>query len=78
MSHDIAGRFLGLDDLTERFSPLGVAPGKPVGVYCGSGVTAAHTVLALRLIGVDSALYAESWSGWIADPSRPVATGPMR
>lgn len=78
MSHDIAGRFLGLDDLTERFSPLGVAPGHPVGVYCGSGVTAAHTVLALRLIGVDCALYAESWSGWIADPSRPVATGPMR
>ena len=78
MSHDIAGHFLGLDDLTERFSPLGVVPGRPVGVYCGSGITAAHTVLALRLIGVDAALYAASWSGWISDPTHPVASGPMR
>lgn len=78
MSHDIAGRFLGLDDLTERFSPLGVVPGTEVGVYCGSGVTATHTVLALRIVGVDAALYAASWSGWISDPTRPVATGPMR
>jgi thiosulfate/3-mercaptopyruvate sulfurtransferase len=78
MSHDIAGHFLGLDDLVERFSPLGVVPGTEVGVYCGSGVTAAHTVLALRLIGVDAALYAGSWSGWIVDPDRPVAVGPMR
>lgn len=78
MSHDIAGRFLGLDDLLERFSPLGVAPGARVGAYCGSGVTAAHTVLALRLVGIDAALYAGSWSDWITDPGRPVATGPMR
>jgi thiosulfate/3-mercaptopyruvate sulfurtransferase len=47
-----------------------------VGTYCGSGVVAAHEVLALELAGVLAALYVGSWSGWITDPARPVATGP--
>lgn len=47
-----------------------------VGVYCGSGVTAAHEMLALAELGVDSVLYPGSWSEWIRDPARPVATGP--
>jgi thiosulfate/3-mercaptopyruvate sulfurtransferase len=70
------GRFRPIADLLARFAPLGVHPGGTgVGVYCGSGVTAAHTVLALHEIGVDATLYPGSWSEWVADPDRPVATG---
>jgi thiosulfate/3-mercaptopyruvate sulfurtransferase len=52
-------------------------PSRRVAVYCGSGVSAAQVVLALASVGVDAALYPPSWSGWSADPSRPVAVGPQ-
>jgi len=70
------GRFRPPAELAERFAALGVDAARPVGAYCGSGVTAAHEVLALALAGVSAALYVGSWSGWIAGPGRPVATGP--
>ena len=81
------GRFLPPAELRRRFAALGVAArlataeaagaaGVAVGAYCGSGVTAAHEVLALALAGVPAALYVGSWSGWITDPARLVATGP--
>jgi len=81
------GLFRPVADLRARFSELGITmadgagtPGgslQPVGVYCGSGVTAAHEILALELAGVPAALYVGSWSDWVADPDRPVATGPQ-
>lgn len=63
-------------ELRERFSTLGVGVGSgQVGVYCGSGVSAAQEVLALAVAGYDAALYPGSWSQWSNDPARPVATG---
>lgn len=75
------GRFRPPGELRARFRSLGVPDGGPgtpvrVGAYCGSGVTAAHEVLALALAGVPATLYVGSWSDWIGDPARPVATGP--
>jgi thiosulfate/3-mercaptopyruvate sulfurtransferase len=72
---DDAGRFRNAVVLRERFTKLGADGTRPVGVYCGSGVTAAHEILALAVVGVEAALYAGSWSSWVGDPSRPVATG---
>ncbi|MET7466570.1 sulfurtransferase [Nonomuraea sp. NPDC005501] len=69
------GRFLAPGELRERFAGLGVREGVRAGAYCGSGVTAAHQVLAMELAGLPSSLYVGSWSNWIADPSRPIATG---
>jgi thiosulfate/3-mercaptopyruvate sulfurtransferase len=71
------GFFRSVADLQARFADLGIGAGEQVGVYCGSGVTAAHEVLALDLAGIPAALYVGSWSGWITDPGRPVATGPQ-
>jgi thiosulfate/3-mercaptopyruvate sulfurtransferase len=73
------GTFLGAEALRRRFAELGTTPdGPPVGAYCGSGVTAAHQVLALEAAGIPAALYVGSWSEWITDPTRPVATGDER
>jgi thiosulfate/3-mercaptopyruvate sulfurtransferase len=70
------GRFLDADTLRERFESAGVDGEQPLGAYCGSGVTAAHLMAALRIAGFDAALYPGSWSAWSSDPARPVAVGP--
>ncbi len=73
VTHD--GRMVPHDELIARFEKAGYDGGR-VGAYCGSGINAAHTVLALEVAGVHgAALYADSWSGWITDADRPVATG---
>ncbi|MDQ4502028.1 sulfurtransferase [Sinomonas sp. ASV322] len=69
------GTFLPADALRRRFEGLGVEQGRPVAVYCGSGVTAAHDVAALAIAGFEAALYPGSFSQWSRDPSRPVAVG---
>jgi len=69
------GRFGSPEAIGDRFLELGVDGTAPVAVYCGSGVTAAHTVLALEVAGVQAALYPGSWSEWVRDSARPVATG---
>jgi thiosulfate/3-mercaptopyruvate sulfurtransferase len=69
------GRFKGPETLRRAFAELGIDSGTAVGAYCGSGVVAAHEVLALELAGHPAALYVGSWSDWITDPARPVATG---
>jgi thiosulfate/3-mercaptopyruvate sulfurtransferase len=70
------GRFLPAEELASRFKALGVSDASTVGVYCGSGVSGAHEVLALAVAGIPAALYVGSWSEWSSDPSRPVAVGP--
>jgi thiosulfate/3-mercaptopyruvate sulfurtransferase len=71
------GRFRSPDQLKALYEAAGVPTdgSAEVAVYCGSGVTAAHDLLALESIGVRAALYPGSWSEWISDPTRPVERG---
>ncbi len=70
------GRFLEPAALRDAFGAVGAGDEVELGAYCGSGVSAAHEVLALELAGYRAALYPGSWSEWVTDPNRPVARGP--
>ena len=71
---DDSGRFLSKKALRKQFRQLIKEKALPVH-YCGSGVTACHNLLAMEYAGIEgSALYPGSWSEWIIDPERPVAT----
>lgn len=65
------GLFKSAEDLRERFADVSSMNAV---CYCGSGVTATHNILAMRHAGLaEPVLYADSWSGWITDSSRPIA-----
>ena len=74
---DSSGRFLPVEQLKQRFAEnLGDRSPDELVAYCGSGVTACHNLFALALAGYPlGKLYAGSWSEWINDPQRGVATG---
>ncbi len=71
------GTFRSPEELRKHYQALlGEIPAERVVFYCGSGVTSIHSLLAMELAGLKGArFYPGSWSEWIADRSRPVATG---
>ena len=70
------GSFLAPDELARRFAEHGITDALDVVVYCGSGVTACHDLIALEHAGLGRArLYPGSWSQYAAT-DRPIATGP--
>lgn len=71
------GRFKPPQELADEFAQvLGRRGSDEIVAMCGSGVTACHHLLAMEHAGLHGAkLYTGSWSGWISDPTRPVATG---
>jgi thiosulfate/3-mercaptopyruvate sulfurtransferase len=70
-----AGSFADGDTLRHLYAALGADGLRQVGVSCGAGISAAHSVLALASIGVTAAMFPGSWSAWAADPDRPVEVG---
>ncbi len=69
------GYFKPAAELRAEFKALTASPEHTI-MYCGSGATACHNLLAMDIAGMPNAvLYPGSWSEWCADPSRPVATG---
>jgi len=68
------GRFKDAGQLRAEFGALVDDPSQAI-MQCGSGVTACHNLLALEVAGMPgAALYPGSWSEWVGDPQRPVAT----
>jgi thiosulfate/3-mercaptopyruvate sulfurtransferase len=72
----VTQRFRSSQELRQAFASRGAGAGDAI-VHCGSGLTACQLVVAMELAGLPSPrLYEGSWSDWITDERRPVATGP--
>lgn len=74
---DLDGTFMSSEALLAEYrDTLGVSDAREVIMMCGSGVTACHNLVAMEIAGLAGArLYVGSWSDWITDSARPVATG---
>lgn len=73
---DTDGRFLAPDVLADAFGSLAGSAGTDIVTSCGSGTSACHHALAMRVAGLpDPILYVGSWSDW-STAGYPVATGP--
>jgi thiosulfate/3-mercaptopyruvate sulfurtransferase len=77
LTSDAVPVFRSPAELRARYTALGALEKEPI-VYCGSGVTACHDLLALSLAGGRGRLYAGSWSEWSSDPALPTETGDPR
>ena len=67
---DIDKKFKSKDALAAQFKGLN----SPVVCYCGSGITATHNIMAIKLAGLaEPYLYAGSWSEWIEHKNNPIA-----
>lgn len=71
------GPLTSSETLAELYRGLGVTDSAQPGVYCGAGMSAAVTVLALASIGIEAAMYPGSWSQWINNPANPVKRDPF-
>ena len=72
------GRFLPSAEIAALYEAAGAASQGVTDnavLYCGSGITAAQSLLALESAGLTAAIYPGSWSEWISDPNRPIAVG---
>ncbi|PIQ27687.1 sulfurtransferase [bacterium (Candidatus Blackallbacteria) CG17_big_fil_post_rev_8_21_14_2_50_48_46] len=73
-----AGNYKSTETLRQEFEALGLQPEQEIIVYCGSGVSANHTLIALEEAGYHKGrLYVGSWSDWCSYPENPVQTGPQ-
>lgn len=72
---DSEGKILDHTTVLKTFASVGVTPGSSAAAYCGSGITAAHTVLVLDEVGIEAKVFPGSWSQWSNTPGRPIATG---
>ena len=68
-----------IDELRDHYTSLGIDDEVPTVAYCGSGVSACVNIVAMEHAGLPPPrLYVASWSGWSADPDRPVELGDAR
>ncbi|MEU1971557.1 sulfurtransferase [Microbacterium sp. NPDC019599] len=69
------GAFRSPDEIRAVLDAFGVDPTRPITLYCGAGISSAHSALAYAEAGIETRIYPGSWSQWARSPRRPVAVG---